>query len=455
MNLLHIIYPTVHTISRHLFQRNVLCELASQKQLRNSDWKSLQEYSRKHAVKYANRMAEVSPAYRRLLTERGIRLPIDETPESWRTLPILRKADFQADPESWVNAALDRSKLSWSSTSGSSGEPFSFPETAESRMAEFVSFELSMREIGWKPGQQEGLIKLTATHVGGVRGMIKRIMGTLPVTFSAVDYRAGDTETIVKAFNAAGVKLLRSYPTCLLLISEEMLRRGLRCHIPHIIVYGEGLSPSRAHVIEEAFNAAIYRDYGGSEAMHIGFQCTRCPSYKLDLTRFYVELLDGDRPVSYNEPGEVVVTCFRNNAFPFIRYRMGDIGVMLDPQTSCPCEGKVWRLGEIRGRILDVIYAPNGEQLDAAFIYLVMEHALNHILAFKFIQRAPDLIELLYVPRHPKARENLDSVEKKIENRVHGAMRVILTEVPEIPAEPSGKRKILVPLKPEWKTSVE
>lgn len=455
MNLIRSAYPTVLALQRGLFRRDDLRELSFQKQLRSSGWKAQQDYSRKRAVEYANHMAQVSPAYRRLLAERGVRLPIDERPESWLTLPTLRKADYQADPESWVNETLDRSALIWSCTSGSSGEPFQFPETADSRRAEFASFELSLREIGWRPGQPEGVIKFVPAPITGLRRIVKQVIGTLPITFSPISYRAENTEAIVEAFNRAGIQFLRSYPSVLHLIAEEMLRRGLRCHIPRILFFAEGLSPSRARVIEEAFHAKVYRDYGGSEAMHIGFQCTRCPSYKLDLSRFYVELLDGDRPVAYDEPGEVVVTCFRNEAYPFVRYRLGDVSTMPDPQTPCPCGGDVWRLGEIRGRVYEKIYAPNGELLDSTFLVFVMEYVHDHILAYQFIQRAPDWVELLFVPRHPKARENLRDVEKQIVDRVRGAMRIVLTEVPEIPLEPSGKRKILVPLKPERKTSVE
>lgn len=427
-----------------------------QRKFRQLSWIEQEAYSRRSAVDYVNYIASVSSTYSKRLKNAGISLPIQyDDRESWLKIPTIRKADFQADPEAWVNQSIDRSDLSWSNTSGSSGEPFFFPETADSCLAEDVSIELTRREIGWRPGQPEGLIKISPPKIAGFRRFAKKLTGTLPITFSAIQYRTEDTPKIVTAFNAAGVRYLRSFPTVLLLLAEDMLRRGLRCNIPRIMVFGEGLSPARASIIEEAFNARVYRDYGGSEAMHVGFQCARCPNYRLDLSRFHVEILDGDTPVPYGTEGEIVVTCFRNKSFPFVRYRMGDISAMLNPKDNCECGGGVWRLGEIKGRVIDVIYAPNGERLDAAFLVVVMEYTNNDVLAYKFVQRAPDLIELLFVPRHENARDNLREVEQKIIAQVRGAIQLKLTEVSELPSEPSGKRKILVPLKQEWKTSIE
>ncbi len=453
MYLLRTIYPALMSLARTFVRRESGRELRLQRRLRAAGRETQLAYSRRKAVEYANYMAGVSPAYRKLLGQRGIPLPIRE--ENWLFLPTLQKKDLQQDTNSWFNSTLQPDSVGWSSTSGSSGEPFRFPETPESRMAEFISAELNMRDIGWRPGMPEALIKVQPPKITGLRRRIRKLLGTLPVSFSAVDYRAEDTPKIVEAFNRAGVQYLKSYPTVLLLLAEEMLKRNLRCHIPMIMVFGEGLSAERAKVIEEAFNAKVHRDYGGSEAMHVGFQCTRCPSYRLDFARFYVEILDGDLPVPYGQTGEIVVTSFRNRAFPFVRYRMGDVAAMLDPNESCPCGGGAWRLGEIQGRIIDVIYAPNGERLDAAFLVVVMEHAHDHVLAYKFIQREPGLVEVLYVPRHDRAQQYIAPIERQIVDRVKGGLRLIWTAVPEILSDPSGKRKILVPLKQEWKTSVE
>lgn len=446
-------YFALLEIERRVLRPEFVNELRAQRAFRALDWQTQMRESRRRAIEHANVMASASPAYGKRLSELGVKLPITE--ENWLTLPTLRKADFQMNPEIWLNATIDRGSLSWSSTSGSSGEPFEFPETAASRNAEIASFELNLRGIGWRPGDREGLIKIAPPKMKGLRGKLKQMMGTVPVTFSAVTYRPEDTPVIVNAFNSAGVKFLRSFPTVLLLLSEEMLRRGLRCHIPRIVVFGEGLSASRARVIEEAFQATVYRDYGSSEAMHIGFQCPQCPAYKLDLGRIYVEVLDGVTPVPYGQPGEVVVTCFRNQSFPFVRYRMGDIGVLADPASPCPCGGGVWRLNEIQGRVIDVIYAANGERLDAAYLVVVMEYAHDHVLAYKFIQRAEDHVEVLYVPRHANARQGLEPVDKQLVERVKGAIRFTWTEVKEISSEASGKRKILVPLKQVFKTSIE
>ena len=47
---------------------------------------------------------------------------------------------------------------------------------------------------------------------------------------------------------------------------------------------------------------------------------------------------DGDgKPAEPGEVGEVVVTDLNNNCLPFIRYRIGDLAVAMDPERECTC----------------------------------------------------------------------------------------------------------------------
>lgn len=442
-------------LQRHTVRRDYLRELRFQKQQRAASRSAQEQYSHRQAVAYVNRMAEVSPAFRAKLAAAGVPLPLGEAAADWLRLPLIGKSDYQQDPDGWLNQTRDRTTLSWGFTSGSTGEPLRFPEDRALLTAEYVCNELNLLEAGWRPGDPEAIIKVSVPAARGLRKFARKLLGLEPVTFSAVKLLPGDTPHVVERLNRARVRYLRSFPTVLLLVAEEMLRRGLRCNIPLITVFGEGLSRNRAAVIETAFNARVFRDYGGSEAMHIGFECSACGFYHLDLSRFKVELLDGSRLAEPGQSGEIVVTYFRNTAMPFVRYRMGDLGVWADPAVPCPTGSQAPRLSEIRGRIIDVIFAPNGRKLDAAYLVVVMEYVHEHVLAYKFIQIADDLVEGLYVPRHADAERHLAEAERQITDYTDGSFRVRWRAVPELPVDPNGKRRILVPLTSQWKTSVE
>ena len=177
--------------------------------------------------------------------------------------------------------------------------------------------------------------------------------------------------------------------------------------------------------------------------MHIGFECPARMGYHMDLARFKVEILAGERPCAVGEEGEIVVTCFRNAAMPFVRYRMGDLGVLADPAEPCPCGNTMPRLSKVTGRINDTIYTPSGRYVNVLFFVYVLEFAHEHMAGFRVVQTAPDMLEILWIPRHAGAESCLPALEKQIVERTDGTMRVVWKQVAEIPQDANGKRRIL------------
>lgn len=59
-----------------------------------------------------------------------------------------------------------------------------------------------------------------------------------------------------------------------------------------------------------------------------------------------------------NGVGELLVTQLNNLAFPFIRYRIGDVGSV--GEEPCACGRHLPVLGNLRGRVCDYIVTPDG-----------------------------------------------------------------------------------------------
>lgn len=440
----NVLYGALQPVYRRTFRRAEWRELQFQTRMRRAPVRDVQDYSMREAVRYAREMATVSPAYGELLTERGIAASINA--DDWRRLPTLRKTDYQQEPERWFNPQVPPERQRWSCTSGSTGEPYRFPQDDTTLTAEHISFELSLRALGWTPGMREAIFKMELPPPKLATRAVRRIMGNTPISFSAVKFRAEHTADVIGTLRERRIDYLRGYSSAVALLAEESQRLGLRCRIPLVTTFGEGLSAAQQQVIEDVFDAQAYRDYGGSEAMHVGFECPARTGYHLDLTRFHVEVLDGERPVRPGETGEIVVTCFRNRAMPFVRYRMGDLGTLADPAEPCPCGNTLPRLTAVQGRINDTIFTPSGRFVNVLFFVYVLEFAHEHIGGFRIVQRATDWLEILWVPRHSAAAACLPDLEKQIIERTDGTMKITWQAVTEIPPDSSGKRKLLVPL---------
>jgi phenylacetate-CoA ligase len=337
-------------------------------------------------------------------------------------------------------------EVTWTYTSGSTGEPFKFPLSKESRTAEAAAQELNLLAVGWHPTMRRATIKVEPKAPSGLRKLYRALAGHREIGFSAADFRVQQVPAMVERLRAEQISYLRGYSTSIYLFAQEVLRRGLSCNIPLITTLGEGLSPKQAEVVERAFGGAVYRDYGGSEAMHIGFECRVRNGYHIDLGRFYVEILRDERPAAPGESGDIVVTAFRNAAMPLVRYRIGDVGSWAANGSPCPCGNRFPLMAEVLGRSADIVVTATGHAINVPLLVVVFEYAQEHIEQFKVIQRGRDRFDVLWVARHERAADQIPALQRELEATCGGGVSFDWHQVPEIPPDKSGKRRLLVPL---------
>jgi len=146
-------------------------------------------------------------------------------------------------------------------------------------------------------------------------------------------------------------------------------------------------------------------------------------------------------PVPAGVAGEIVVTHLATKAFPFIRYRTGDIGVL--DSKPCACGRGLPLLKEIQGRSTDFLVAQNGTVMHGlALIYILRD--LPQVRAFKIIQESLDLTRVLVVPEGRLGTDLVEKIQQGFKARLGQAVTIIVEEVAEIPAEKSGKFRYVI-----------
>jgi phenylacetate-CoA ligase len=105
----------------------------------------------------------------------------------------------------------------------------------------------------------------------------------------------------------------------------------------------------------------------------------------------YVEIVDSEgNRVPDGTEGEILVTSLANFAMPFIRYRIGDLGVLSPVRRSDQAtSGQI--LTEVLGRTLDVFKAKNGDRIHGGY-FLVMLFYRDWIAKYQVIQRSDSCI---------------------------------------------------------------
>jgi len=149
-----------------------------------------------------------------------------------------------------------------------------------------------------------------------------------------------------------------------------------------------------------------------------------------------IEILNGDKPVQPGEPGQVVITNLNNYAFPFIRYRIGDIA-RFSTQAGCPCGRQHPMLQIIEGRQVDMFKTKDGRAIWGDFYSAMFE--VEGIRQYQMIQKSLDLILIRMSVNDSFRKSQLDIIERTVKEVIGPETEVQFEFVDKIPPGNLGK----------------
>lgn len=310
-------------------------------------------------------------------------------------IPILTKdlirnnfAAIQAD--NWP-----RSSFIKNSTGGSTGEPLQFFHDK--------SYELwadAARLRGWYDIAGADLGESCAILWGAVRD----IHNDYSIFDRMKDYLISG-EIYLNAFNLSNMRkekflnlcrylrprLLRGYVTAIRDFARYLEESGKSFpKIKGIILAAETVDPEIQEYIEQIFDAPSYNTYGGRELSLIAMECKCKNGLHETSENNYVEFEDIDID-GLKDCGNVIVTNLNNYAMPFIRYRIGDIGIK-SKLNQCACGRGLPLIERIIGRSTDIFKFKDGTKIAGEmFIHLMKEFPIEE---YQFIQNSYTKITL-------------------------------------------------------------
>ncbi len=148
-----------------------------------------------------------------------------------------------------------------------------------------------------------------------------------------------------------------------------------------------------------------------------------------------VEILDAEgEPVKAGETGELVCTSFTNDAFPLLRYRIGDMATAGEPGCSCGRAFPVLRA--LVGRADDLLVTPDGRQvgrLDPVF------KGRRSIREAQIVQEGETEVRVRLVPAPDYTDADGDAVVRELRARLGSEMSIEVEKVSSIPRTATGK----------------
>jgi len=321
----------------------------------------IKAFARRRCRAIVQHAASTVPYYRRLFAEMHIDPQDIRGPDNLTALPILNKQTIQGSLADFHSDLKNRMRYSTMHTSGTTGAGLIFPMTLEAEQEQWA--------IWWRYRARFGLDRNTwHAHFYG-KSIVPFERSKPPfwrvnrpgrqILFSAYHMSEYNLPYYVEELNRRHLPWIQGYPSLLALLGSFMLEQGYELNYrPKVVTVGaESLLPQQKLVIEKTFGAPCRQHYGMAEGVA---NISECPEGNLHVDEDYAHIeflpVDGD---SYR----IIGTNYTNYAFPLIRYDVGDLAQLEDPEKRCPC-GRTGRLvRSIDGRKEDYVLTPDGRRI--------------------------------------------------------------------------------------------
>lgn len=395
-------------------------------------------------VKYAY---EHVPFYHQKFLQPGVKPEDVKTVEDLKKLPIIRKEELQKNREKMISDEFDASKLKVVSTSGSTGRPlFTYLTRRED---EFRKAKLLRPHLICGQKARDKWVLIGPPEYRGDVSRLQRFLGIYaPIFVSVFDDAATQTPIIEKV----KPDVLDGYSSSLFLLAEYVQKKGIETIRPRFLMGGaELIDRSSRKSIEDAFKAPYYDQYGSQEVEMLAWQCQERNGYHIDADTIVMQIVDEDgEEVTSGKRGQVVCTSLFNYAMPYIRYAIGDIGVLSD-ETDCPCGRTFPLMKMVEGRKDSIIVLPDGRALSPLAIgdCMIFFKYFNNIQQYRVIQKRIDFIKVLVKKKDSSVEDSIMQSElmanlRKTLNISEAEVRIEIEFVDKIPLDNSGKiRKVI------------
>ncbi|MBZ9652710.1 phenylacetate--CoA ligase family protein [Psychroflexus montanilacus] len=365
--------------------------------------------------------------------------------ESWDDIPVMTKADLQKPLADRLSMGYSTSKVFVNKTSGSSGNPFIFAKDK-------YAHALTWAHIIWLY-QQHGIdmnSSLEARFYGipkDFKGYQKERLKDLLANrhrFDIFDLSEHNLHKFLELFQKKPFDYINGYTSSIVLFAKFLKEQNivLKSVCPTLklcITTSEMLFEKDRKLLENQLGVKVVNEYGASELDVIAFENTK-GEWQLNNKTLYVEIVDDyGFALPNGEEGNIVITSLYNRAHPFIRYQIGDRGVIDEASTD---SNQI--LKSLTGRTNEFALLPSGKKVPALSFYYVTKSVIEDsglVKEIKIIQEDLSKFAILY-----KAETELDQTQKQkiiyaVETYLEKGLSITFERKDELERSKSGKLK--------------
>ncbi|KAA0796740.1 phenylacetate--CoA ligase family protein [Bacillus sp. JAS102] len=192
-----------------------------------------------------------------------------------------------------------------------------------------------------------------------------------------------------------------------------------------LILTGEGLSTSLKKRLEELWNCEVIPIYGSTEMGLTAYSCEN-GNYHVASGNIYIEIVDDNgEKLPNGKIGNVALSTIGRVANPLIRYRNGDIGMIVDESCSCG-----YNLPQLRvfGREKDLLPAPEGRIVTFVPMENIILDTIPEVKPWYHIILNDEGVSLT-IEKPNLSQEELLSADQKLRDKVEEDTGIKLTGI--------------------------
>jgi phenylacetate-CoA ligase len=363
----------------------------------------------------------------------------------WHKLPVIKKSDLQIPLNERLSSGFTVKNSHIHKTSGSSGTPLIFAKDKYTHALSWANFidRYAWYGIDATNAKQARFYGIPIKGLGYYKERFKDVLGNR-FRFSVFDMSDTQLEWNISKFKTTAFEYINGYTSAIVQLAKflekkNMILKDVCPTLKLCIVTAEMLFDDDKTLLETYIGVPIANEYGSAELSLIAFN-TPENEWIVNTEDLFIEILDdNDAPVENGIEGRIVVTSLYNTAHPFIRYDIGDIGMLHKTSTL-----KKPILQNVIGRTSDIVVLPSGKKAAGLTFYYITKTVIEddaNVKEFIIEQHALDTFKIRYTSKTQLSEAKINTIKKEIKRYLEDGLTINFERQSALKRTRGGKLK--------------
>lgn len=385
--------------------------------LSNKEIEKYQNHKLIELVRYAYNNIEF---YKKKYDDFGVNIDEIKSIKDLPKLPLISKEEIKANIEIMVPKDVDKRKLKYITTGGTSGEPMGIYTSYENEIIEWAHVLGFWSRVGYKLNSSRAVFrgKKLPNVDKGVYWNYDNIKKELSISTFHMN-----NETMLEFYeklNKYKPKFFHGYMSAIVTFTKFMDENNLKLDykLTAILATSENIYEHQIKYVEEYYKTRVFSFYGHSERLIFAGECEYSRKYHVNPIYGIAEIVDSKgNVVQDGNAGELVGTGFTNKYMPLIRYKTGDIASFSKNQ-SCKCGRNHKLIEKVEGRWKQEMLVKKDGTLFSMTALNLHSEVYCKIKKFKFYQDTKGIVIMNIVPTKDLSSRDIDKLLKEFSDKV-------------------------------------